>query len=466
MDATDIVLLSHNRLEYLVATVEAIHARTPEPFRLTIVDNASASPVRNWLIEHRDLFHRQLFQAENEHVAGFQRGIDATTSDPFVVSDPDLVVPDLEPSWLARLLGLMDRHPDFGLIGVGLDKSNRPALIGPETYEESEVVDGELVEAAVGTSFQAIRRDALRVPYVKDNAACIAVREAGYRVGWTPTVRAFHLGWDDHHRFPMHLASKNALPTPYLPSPYPQYPEVELIARPPSLQEVARAAPVVEHLRRERVAAEAVLELAWDAPILRPVIEDVRTLHPPPTRLDLVDGSAGAVILVSPPAELAPAALEEAARVSTTMVLAVVSLQTFGGRTAADVAPAGWHGVEAPVTGLLPMELARRGDELPSLEGHLRYTTLENRDDWLALFAAAAIPPETEDRLFVFIADNPSPGSEQVTLPPGLVPWEPPSRPLPTPPPPSRRWQLRHAVATRAPVPIVRALRRVGGRHS
>jgi Glycosyl transferase family 2 len=460
VDATDIVLLTYNRLEYLVATVEALRERTPEPFRLTIVDNASGSAVRNWLVEHRDLFHEVIFQAENEHIAGFQRGIDATTSDPFVLAEPDLIVPDLEPSWLARLLALMDRHPDFGLIAAGLDPKNRPAVLGPETFEASSVVDGEVVEGNVGIWFQTIRRDALRVPYVKDSAACIAIREAGFRVGWTPTIRPYHLGWDDHRLHPMHLASKNELP-----SPYPYYREVELIGRPPALEELARAAPVAAELRRAGLPCEAVLELAWDVPILGPALDAVTTLHPPPMPLPLDDGAAGAVVLVAPPAELAAVALTEAARVATSLVVAVVSLSAFDGRPAADVAPPGWRGQEVPAAGRLPLELARHGDELPALTGHLRYTTLEHRDSWLALFAAASIPPEGEERLFVFTAEAAAATPERVLLPGDLVPWRPPPRPVPTPEPPSRRWRVRHAVATRAPSSVVRALRRVRRRE-
>jgi Glycosyl transferase family 2 len=464
VDATDIVLLTHNRLEYLVATVEALRERTPEPFRLTIVDNASESPVRNWLVEHRDLFHQVIFQEANEHVAGFQRGIDSTTSDPFVVSDPDLIIPDLKPSWLARMHDFMDRHPDFGLIGVGLDQSNRPALLGPEVYDASAAVDGDVVEANVGTWFQMIRRDALRVPYVKDNATCIAVREAGYRVGWTTSVRAFHLGWDDHRLHPVHLLSKQA-PPPYFPAPYPNYPEAELIARPPALEELARAAPVAAELRRAGVAWETVLELAWGAPILGPALDAVTTLHPPPTALPLDDEAAGAVVLVAPPRDLAAEAVGEAARVATTMVVAVVSLSTFSGRPAADVAPPGWSGREVPALGRLPLELARHGDELPVLTGHLRYTTLEDRQSWLELFSAASIPPEGEERLFVFTTDEAVATPERVVLPGDLVPWKPPPRPTPTPKPPSWRWRVRHAVATRAPSSLLGALRRVRRRE-
>ena len=44
----DIILLTHNRLAHLVATVDALEARTVSPYRLTVVDNASGPEVRNW----------------------------------------------------------------------------------------------------------------------------------------------------------------------------------------------------------------------------------------------------------------------------------------------------------------------------------------------------------------------------------------------------------------------------------
>jgi glycosyl transferase family 2 len=454
VDPVDIVLLSYNRLDYLVRTVDALFERTPEPFRLTVVDNASSSEVRNWLWANRDRFHRLILHPANEHIAGFQRGIEATASDPFVLAEPDLIVPDLQPSWLARLRALMDRHPDFGLIGVGLDRANRPAVLGPETFEASAVVDGEIVEGNVGIWFQMIRRAALRVPYVKDSAACMAIRDAGFRVGWTPGIRAFHLGWDDHWLHPMHLVSKNELP-----SPYPYYREVELVGRPPALEELARAAPVVAQLRQAGVRDEAVLELAWDAPVVGPALNGVTTLHPPPGSLSLDDGAAGAVVLVAPPPELVTNLLADAARVAMRAIVAVGPLSTFGGRAAAELAPAGWTGREVAGVGHLPLELARRGDELPSMTTHLRYTTLEHREGWLSLFGAATIPPETDERLFVFTADHAAAVPDRVVIGQELVRWEPPPRPVPRPQPPSWRWQVRHAVATRTPVPLLRALR-------
>jgi GT2 family glycosyltransferase len=58
----DIIMLTHDRLEHLAATVDALEARTPEPYRLTIVDNASAPEVRTWLGENRQRFHRLILR--------------------------------------------------------------------------------------------------------------------------------------------------------------------------------------------------------------------------------------------------------------------------------------------------------------------------------------------------------------------------------------------------------------------
>lgn len=71
MDPIDIIVLSYNRLDYLVRTFEALFERTPEPIRLTVIDNASSSDVRNWLMANRSRFHQPLLQPENEPIAGF-----------------------------------------------------------------------------------------------------------------------------------------------------------------------------------------------------------------------------------------------------------------------------------------------------------------------------------------------------------------------------------------------------------
>jgi hypothetical protein len=457
MEPIDIVMLTYNRLDYLVTTVTTLRERTPEPFRLTVVDNASNSDVRNWLAENRDLFHQVILQAGNEHIAGFQRGIDATTSDPFLLAEPDLIVPELRPSWLAQLRGLFERHPEFGLVALGLDTANRPSTLGSEVMADNPAGGGEIVEENVGIWFQMIRRDALRIPYEKDSAVCAAVREAGYRVGWTPHIRAVHLGWDDHRQHPAHLASKNELP-----SPYPQYKEVELVARPPALVEIAQAAPIVAEIRDAGVADEAVLELAWGEPVIAPAIAGTTTLRSPWLPVPLPDRSAGATVIVEPPVELAERVLAEAERLSTSMVVVVAALGTFGGRSARDLAPSGWSGRERSGAGSITLELARGGDELAAMQTHLRYTTLEHQDEWLAFFAAGSIPPGTDRRVFVFTPVNPAPAPPTVVGAENLQLWLPPPRSA-LRPQDSLRWRARHRVATRTPARLRRFFRVLSG---
>jgi hypothetical protein len=423
----DIVVLSYNRLGHLARTVEALHERTPEPFRLTLVDNGSESEVRNWIDANRRLFHRVIALPENEHLPAFQRGIDATTSDPYIVTDPDLVVPELEPSWLAGLLALMERHTDFGLIGVGLDPANRPPVLDPEP--QGQLVDGELVEASVGTWFQMIRRDALREPYTKDSQACNAVRSAGYRVGWAPGIRCLHLGWDDHALHPSHLVAKHEA------FAYTVYREVDLIARPPSLEELAAAGPVVAVLREAGIPEDCVLELAWGAPVLGPALKGGTTLHPPPARIP-VEGVA-ALVLVEPPGR---SALDYALAVASRLVIAIAPPRTFGEATAGELAPPGWSGSERPAARELVLELARAGDALPRMRGHERFDPVERRDRWLEFFAAGAFG-WTAKRLFVFEADEPGPFQP---VPEGLERWRP--EPRPQQPPSKRTAPLRRAV--------------------
>jgi hypothetical protein len=411
-----------------VATVDALEARTPEPIRITVVDNASGPELRNWLAANRHRFANVVLRPTNEHVPAFQHGIDATTSDPYVVTDPDIVVPDLEPSWLGRLHDLMRRHPDFGLIGIGLDQVNRPEVLGIERVDPTTVVDGEIVEAGVGTVMQMIRRDALVTPYRADWRTCTDVERAGWRVGWARDIRGVHLGWDDHRLHPAHLASKHLA--------YGFYRELELIERPPTLTELALAAPVVDLTRTEGVPDSSVLELTWSSPAVGAALPtSVCVERPDPRALPFVDDAAGAVVLVDPPAGSGAELVAEAARVAAQLVIAVADLDAFDARTASELTPSGWTGREASGPGDVPVALARAADSDRRLAGRLGPAALEDRERWLRLFAEGAFGAGAR-RLWIWRRDDPAPAPQSVQFRRDLVqPW----RPLPTPPPAARR---------------------------
>jgi hypothetical protein len=345
-------------------------------------------------------------------VPAFTHGINATTSDPFVVTDPDVVVPDVQPSWLARMLDLVERHPDFGLLAVGCDPSNRPPppIFEAEVIDPATLVDDEIVETGVGTIFQFIRRDAWVTDYKSDAAACTAVKRAGYRAGWSPNIRGLHLGWDDFRLYPGHLLSKREGGIGYPES----YGEVGLIQRPATIEELALAAPVVAETRRRDVPDAAVLELAWEAPALGAAVpETVAVMAPAGRRLPFADDAAGAVVLQRPPAERAEALVREACRVAAKVVIAVAPLETFGGRLAPALAPAGWSGRELRAIGDLPLALARAAQSDESLTKRLEGSVADDRERWLELFAAGAFGAG-ELRLWIWEREEAGPGPAAV----------------------------------------------------
>ena len=412
MQPTDIVILTHNRLDHLEAMIDAMEERTKAPFRITIVDNASGPEVRNWLQANRSRFHQLILLEENLYPGSsgpaLQIGIDATTSDPVVVTDPDLVVPDVGPCWLTQMLGILDRHPDFGILGIGLDQSNLPPITPPENLSPEEILDDEIVLQPVGSILTFVRREALK-SYYDDWRACESVARAGYRFGWALNLRAFHLGWDDYKLHPGHLASKRRYGG--------DYHEVKLIARAPSLGELAVAGPIVAETRRAGVADAAVLELAWtDTPAVAAAVPEAVAVHNfEGQELPFEDGAAGAIVLLDPPRDRAAALVQEACRVAAGPVIALAPLATFGGEPADALSPAGHRGREQAGPGELPLQFATTADA-----AEFEKKTLDDRERWLELFALGAFGP-SDRRLWVWEPVEPQPLPTEVRLDPSRV---------------------------------------------
>ena len=393
----DIVMLTHDRLDHLERAVDALEARTPEPYRLTIVDNASGPATYETgspRTAHR--FAQLILRDTNEHVPALRHGIAATTSDPFVVTDPDVVVPDLEPSWLARMLDLLERHPDFGLIALGLDPSNRPPphVLEPEHIEPGTLVDDEIVEAHVGTIFQFIRRDALVVPYRSDGHACTAVQRAGYRRGWSPHIRGLHLGWDDFRLLPGSSARQARRAR-------------TRATRSPTPRSTSSSGP--RRWRRSPLrlpcwprpagtgSRSAIVELAWDGPVVGAVAPAAVSVEAEGLeQIPLDDGSAAVVVLTHPPDEKL---LDQACRVATRLIIALAPLETFSGRTAHELAPEGWEGREAPAVGDLQLALVRNAQAERSVAAH--------GDRWLEMLGAATFG-ESALRLWIWERADPA----------------------------------------------------------
>lgn len=418
-DPVDVILLVYNRLEYLERMVDALERHTVWPHRITIVDNASGPSTRQWLRTNAGRFHQIVWNPRNEHLAGHQRGIEATSSELFVVSDADLVPHPPGPGgcWLTRLVDLARRHDDFGLIATRIDSES----IRTASFDRAPVVDGEIIEAATGVWLNLMRRRALRVPYMSDGITCYALRRAGYRVGIAREVFCTHLGDEDPGRHPDYLARKQSATS--LGVVYPDYPEVREIPRPPTLAELALAAPVLDALEEHDVEPGRAVELSrrpWPpVAAVEPALESLVRGPGPAASSWLSDGmsplavaGADAVVLARPDPELLDEALERAG--------SWVFLLTPD--PAPRLAP-GWSIVDEragvhPVLSRLAAHGSRR-----RWRGAVGYSTLEHRSRWSAVFRSACFGDDGL-RLYVLRRSRP--------LPPAPARWlTPTGEPMP-----------------------------------
>ena len=406
-EPVDIILLAYNRLDYLIEMVDALEANTVWPYRLTIVDNVSGPETRNWLRAHRGRFHQIIFNERNEHLAGYQRGIAQTTSELFVVSDADVLPRRATDNgcWLTRLIGLADRHPDFGLISSRLDSVSAARDI---QAERKRVVDGELIETSTGVWLNLVRRSALRIPYMSDGITSYSIRRSGFRVGVAADVFSTHLGDQDPERHPDYLARKQAASG--LGTVYPDYPELAKAARPPLLRELGLAAPVLQALEAHGVEPSETVELSreeWPPlaaaePSIEALVRGtgtsaarwVYTGRPP-----LARGGARAVAVLC--AGVLDGELLDDALATARELVFVLSAAAPPGEID------GWTLLEEQPGLAASLELLLAVGSSPKWQRMLSFSTLEQRCHWLATLRAGCFDGPARLRVYILRRDVP-----------------------------------------------------------
>jgi Glycosyl transferase family 2 len=458
-EPVDIILLAYNRLDYLSEMVDALERETQWPYRLTVVDNVSGPETRNWLRAHRSRFHQIVWNRRNEHLAGYQRGIERTSSSLFVVSDADVLPhpPTDDGCWLTRLLALADRHPDFGLISARLDSV---AGVRDIRADKKRLIDDELLETSTGVWLNLIRRRALRVPYMSDGITSYSIRRTGYRVGVAAHVLVTHLGDQDSVRHPDYLARKQA--SSGIGTVYPVYPELAEARRPPLLRELAVAAPVLAAFERQGVDPGDAVELSREAwpplSVVEPRVEccvrgrgraaarwTYRKLPP------IAPGGAAAVALICP-GERDDELLRDALATAGEWVFLLSPSPP-----AEDLSE--WSLLEeqpGPATMIERLALIGSSRRFRRL---LFYSTVEHRQQWLKTMRAGCFDGPARLRMFVFRRNSPLPPTAtrwRVAASPGAVPepglgvpsaprWRPPLRPARIGPLLTKAWRLVRA---------------------
>ncbi|NLT50923.1 MAG: glycosyltransferase [Ignavibacteria bacterium] len=205
----DIIILTYNRAQYFHQTIDVLIKNTRYNYRIIVVDNCSEKDFRDYLLKTKILYDEIIFNERNEWTAAFQKGIDISESDPFIVTDPDILVPDLKGKcWLERLLDLHEGNPEMGMIALNLDNSNLPQKL-PDVYlGEKTVLNDEITLSNVGTVMQAIKRKYFNGKYITDWETCERIRQNGGKVGFAKNIKAYHLGWNEEKDYPEYLVDK------------------------------------------------------------------------------------------------------------------------------------------------------------------------------------------------------------------------------------------------------------------
>jgi GT2 family glycosyltransferase len=123
----DIAMLSCNKARLTRTSIEEIARRTQTPYRLLVLDNGSVDGSREMLLGAQLLRampngkgwqDKAILALENKGVHwGHNRLLDKVESGPFYVCTDSDIVPQLsDPDWLAQLIDLADRHPEYASI--------------------------------------------------------------------------------------------------------------------------------------------------------------------------------------------------------------------------------------------------------------------------------------------------------------------------------------------------------------
>lgn len=198
MSAIDIVIATRNRVELLKRTLLHIVSRTRTPYRLHVIDDASTDETVDAIVGC-DLVASVLSHDRQLGIAANLRELlTVAKSDPLVYVDDDVLCPDVEPDWLARLLTEMESRPALGILGLNNPQAH-PKVAGDTRRIRRR--DGAVTLCRnIGGTFAMIRRAVLEAVKVPDGlqspfkSLCIRVEASGYGSGYLTETYCQHIG--------------------------------------------------------------------------------------------------------------------------------------------------------------------------------------------------------------------------------------------------------------------------------
>lgn len=195
----DIFLLSWNRSQLTRNTVRYLHERTKYPFRIIVIDNNSDEETVKMLSEMEEggLIHHCIRHSKNVGVhQGWNTAMGMADGDYFITTDNDIYVPQLDPDWLTQMVKLMDENENLAALALQPHVFVGDNLPLPHS-------SGVIEKSHCGAVMRMMRSDAVRKVNGWDKhydanrnheelTVCSRLRDAGYRVGYTSYMKAYH----------------------------------------------------------------------------------------------------------------------------------------------------------------------------------------------------------------------------------------------------------------------------------
>jgi hypothetical protein len=116
----NITVVTHNRCDLTVRTLDSLLARTQGKFVVNVVDNGSGDGTREYLrsLARADKVRIHLLRRNMGVAVAANLGWAAVRAPYYVKLDNDVEI--LDGTWLERLLGTMRRNPEIGMAGYRL----------------------------------------------------------------------------------------------------------------------------------------------------------------------------------------------------------------------------------------------------------------------------------------------------------------------------------------------------------
>jgi GT2 family glycosyltransferase/tetratricopeptide (TPR) repeat protein/2-polyprenyl-3-methyl-5-hydroxy-6-metoxy-1,4-benzoquinol methylase len=134
---TSIIIVTYNELAYTRLCIDSLRLRTDEPYELIFVDNGSTDGTVDYLNSLEEV--TVIANPDNRGFpAAANQGIRAAKGNQILLLNNDTV---LTTGWLRRMLDLLDRQPEVGLVGPCSNSCSGPQEI-QFSYRRLESLDG------------------------------------------------------------------------------------------------------------------------------------------------------------------------------------------------------------------------------------------------------------------------------------------------------------------------------------